>query len=88
MCAGVEQDQPIDQIGPIRTPAGLSGVFQAIDHSAAGSMTAQSPGFRPSALRLATHGQQVTTWGELLTFYRDAVTVFYCPSRQGRLIIM
>ena len=34
-----------------------SGVMQAIDHSVAGSMIAQPPGIRPSALRVATHGQ-------------------------------
>ena len=39
--------------GPIRPPVGpskgQSGVLQAIDHSVAGSMTAQPPGIRPSA---------------------------------------
>ena len=54
-------------LGPIRPPVrpskGQSGVLQAIDHSVAGSMTAQLPGIRPSALRVATHGQQVAPWG-------------------------
>ena len=54
--------------GPIRPPVrpskGQSDVLQAIDHSVAGSMTIQTPGFRPSTLRVATHGQQVTSLGE------------------------
>ena len=53
--------------GPIRPPVWPSkdqiGVLQAIDHSVAGSMTAQPPGIRPSALRVATHGQQVASFG-------------------------
>ena len=53
--------------GPIRPPVrpskDQSGVLQAIDHSVAGSMTAQPPGIRPSALRVATHGQQVASLG-------------------------
>ena len=53
--------------GPIRPAVrpskGQSGVLQAIDHSVAGSMTAQPPGIRPSALRVATHGQQVASLG-------------------------
>ena len=60
-------DQPIDRIGPIRPPVepskGQSGMLQVIDHSVAGSMTAQSLGFRPSALRISTHGQQVAPLG-------------------------
>ena len=44
-----------------------SGVLQVIDHSVAGSMTAQPPGFRPSALQIATHGQQVVLLGGGLT---------------------
>ena len=41
------------------TPSkGQSSVLQAIDHSVARSMTAQPPGSRPSALRVAAHGQQ------------------------------
>ena len=41
-------------------------MLQVIDHSVAGSTTAQPPGFRPSALRVATHSQQVASlcvWG-------------------------
>ena len=53
--------------GPIRPPVrpskGQSGVLQAIDHSVTGSMTAQPPGIRPSALRVATQGQQVASLG-------------------------
>ena len=53
--------------GPIRPPVRLSkgqrDVLQAIDHSVAGSMTAQQPGIRPSTLRVATHGQQVPSLG-------------------------
>ena len=56
-------DQLIDRIGPIRPPVrpskNQSGLLQVIDHSVAGSMTAQPPGIRPSALRVATDGQQV-----------------------------
>ena len=73
--------------GPIRPPVrpskGPSGVLQAIDHSVAGSMTAQPPGIRPSALRVATHGQQVASLGGVLPLCRGAVGVFYSPSRQG-----
>ena len=56
MCARAWRDQPIDRIGPIWPNKGQSGVLQVIDHSVTGSMTAQPPGFRPSALRAATHG--------------------------------
>ena len=63
---------PIRQ--PVRASKGQGGVLQAIDHSTAGSMTAQPPGIRPSALRVATHGQQGASLGE---------GVFYSPSRQG-----
>ena len=48
---------------PVRPSKGQSGVSQAIDHSVAGSMTAQPPGIRPSALRDATYGQQVASLG-------------------------
>ena len=52
--------------GPIRPPVrpskDQSGVLQAIDHSVAGSMTAQPPGFHPSALQVATHGQQMASF--------------------------
>ena len=64
--------------GPIRPPVrpskGQSDVLQDIDHSVTGSMTAQPPGICPSALRVATHGQQVASLGGVL---------FYSPSRQG-----
>ena len=75
--------------GPIRPPVrpskGQSDVLQAIDHSVAGSMTAQPPGIRPSALRVATHGQQVASLGGggVLSLCRGAIGVFYSPSRQG-----
>ena len=46
---------------PVRPSKGQSGVLQAIDHSVAKSMTAQPPGIHPSALRVATHGQQVAS---------------------------
>ena len=46
---------------PVRTSKGQSGVLQAIDNSVTGSMTAQPPGIHPSALRVATHGQQVAS---------------------------
>ena len=61
-------------LGPIRLPVipskGQSSVLQAIDHSVAGSMTAQPPGSRPSALRVATHGQQVAPLGCLTPLQR------------------
>ena len=74
--------------GPIRPPVrpskGQSGVMQAIDHSVVGSMTARPPGIRPSALRVATHGQQLASLGGgVLPLCRGAVGVFYSPSRQG-----
>ena len=54
-------------LGPIRPPVrpskGQSSVLQAIDHSVAGSMTAQLPGSRPSALWVTAHGQQVASLG-------------------------
>ena len=58
-------DQPIDRIWPnpnARQTKGQSSVLQAIDHSVAGSMTAQPPRIRPSVLRIATHDQQVGSW--------------------------
>ena len=66
--ARARHDLPIDRIEPIQLPVRpskcLSSVLQAIDHSVAGSMTAQLPGFRPSALRVATHGQRVASMVE------------------------
>ena len=53
--------------GSIRPPVRPSK-GQAIDHSVAGSMTAQPPGIRPSALRVATHGQQVASLGEFYPY--------------------
>ena len=47
---------------PVRPNKGQSGVLQAIDHSVAGLMTAQSPVIRPSSLRVATHGQQAASF--------------------------
>ena len=68
MCARAWRDQPIDWIGLIQPPIipskGQSGVLQAIDLSVARSRTAQLPGFRPSALQVATHGQPVVSLGE------------------------
>ena len=55
-------DPLIDQIGPIRPSKGQSDVLQVIDHSVTGSMTAQSPRFRNSALRVATQGQQMASF--------------------------
>ena len=52
-------------------------MLQAIDNSVTGSMTAQQPGFCPSAFRVATHGQQVASLGGV------AVSIFYCTSRQS-----
>ena len=46
-------------------------------------MTAQPPGIRPSALRVATHCQQVAS-----PFCRGAVGVFYSPSRQGEYLFL
>ena len=67
MYARAWEDQPIDQIGSIRPPIrpskSQSGALQAIDHSVTESMTAQLPGFHPSVLRVATHGQQVASLG-------------------------
>ena len=48
---------------PVKPSKGQSDVLQATDHSVAGSMTVQPPGIRPSALRVATHGQQVASLG-------------------------
>ena len=48
--------------GPIRPSKGQSSVLQAIDHSIAGSLTVQPPGSRPSALRVAAHGQRWSHW--------------------------
>ena len=60
--------------GPIRPPVrpskGQSGVLQVIDRSIAGSMTVQRTGIRPSALRVATHGQQVASLGGLIPLQR------------------
>ena len=42
-------------------------------------MTAQPPGSRPSALRVAAHSQQAAP----LEGLTPAVGVFYSPSRQG-----
>ena len=54
-------------IGPIRPPVrpskGQSGMLQIIDHYVTEIMTAQPPGSDPSALQVATHGQQVATLG-------------------------
>ena len=74
--------------GPIRPPVrpskGQSGVLQAIDHCVTGSMTAQPPGFRPNALRVTTHSQQVASLGR--GSKPSAVDVFSSPSRQGKVV--
>ena len=49
--------------GLTRPSKDQSGVLQVIDNSVAGSMTAQPPGFRPSALRVTTNSQQVASLG-------------------------
>ena len=51
----------------------------------AGSVIAQPPGIRLSALRVATHSQQVASLGggEVLPLCRGAVDVFYSSNRQG-----
>ena len=74
--------------GPIRPPVrpskGQSGVLQAIDHSVTGSMTAQPPGIRPSALRVATHGQQVASLGGGLTPLQRCSRRILQPQPTGR----
>ena len=46
---------------PVRPSKGQSDVLQAIDHSVAGSMTAQRAGFRPNVLRVTIYSQQVAS---------------------------
>ena len=70
---------------PIRPSKGQSSVLQAIDHSVAGSMTAQPPGSCPSALRVAAHGQQAVPLVGGLPLCRGAVGVFDSPSWQGEV---
>ena len=59
---GYDKTSRIIGLGPIRPPVrpskGQSSALQYIDHSVAESMTAQQQGSRPSALRVAAHGQQ------------------------------
>ena len=54
-------------LGPIRLlvrpSKGQSSVLQAIDHSVAGSITAQPPGSRPNTLWVAAHSQQAAPLG-------------------------
>ena len=73
--------------GPIRPPVrpskDQSGVLQAIDHSVAGSVTAQPPGIRPSALRVATHGQQVASLGGITPLQRCSRRILQ-PQPTGR----
>ena len=66
----------------VRPSKGQSSVLQFIDHSVAGSMTAQPPGSRPSALGVAAHRKQAVPL-LVLPLCRGAVGVFYSPSRQG-----
>ena len=81
MCARAWWDQPIDWIRSIRpsvrSSKGQSGVLQAIGHSVTRSMTAQPPGFCPSALWVATHSQQVASLVGVLPLCRGAVGIFY-----------
>ena len=73
---------------PIRPSKGQSDVLQAIDHSVAGSMTAQPPGIRPSALRVATHGQQVASLGggDLTPLQRCSWRILqHQPTGRGKL---
>ena len=72
---------------PVRPSRGQGGVLQAIDHSVAGSMTAQPPGIRPSALRVATYSQQeAALGGGVLPLYRGSVGVFYSSRWQGECV--
>ena len=68
---------------PVRSSKGQSDVLLAIDHSVAGSMTAQPPGIRPSALRVATHGQQVASLGGLTPLQRCSRRILQ-PQPTGR----
>ena len=74
--------------GPIRPPVspskGQSDVLQAIDHSVTGSMTAQPPGIRLSALRVATYGQQVASLGGGLTPLQRCSRRILQPQPTGR----
>ena len=69
-----------------RTPH--SGELQIIDHSVAGSMTAQPPGFRLSPLRVATHGQQMVPFGGVLPLCKGGFGIFHSPSRQGNVFLL
>ena len=71
--------------GPIRQPVrpskGQSGVLQTIDHSVAGSITAQPPESHLSTLWVAANRWPYQVG--CLTPRRGAVGIFYSPSRQG-----
>ena len=72
---------------PVRSSKGQSGVLQAIDISVAGSMTAQPPGIRPSALCVATHGHQMASlwgWGGLSSLQRCSRRILQ-PQLTGRM---
>ena len=69
---------------PIKPSKGQSGMLLAIDHSVAGSMTAQPPGSRLSALWFEAN-RWPHQWGGILLLCRSAVIVFYSSSRQGGL---
>ena len=68
---GHDETRRVIGLGSIQTPVrpgkGQSSVLQAIDHSVAGSMTAQPRGSCPTALRVAAHGQQAAPLGWGLT---------------------
>ena len=66
---------------PVRPSKGQSSVLQAIDHSVAGSMTAQAPGSCPCTLQVAAYDQQAAPLGGIILLCRGAVGVFYSPSR-------
>ena len=72
---------------PVRPSKGQSGVLQVIDHSVAGSMTAQPPGIRPSALRVATHGQQVASLGGLTPLQRCSRCISTAPADRALHVI-
>ena len=75
---------------PVRPSKGESSVLQGIDHSVAGSMTAQPPGIRPSALRVATHSQQVALIGGVGSYPSAEVQSAYstAPADRANLILI
>ena len=59
---------------------------QAIDHSVAGSVTAQPTGIRPSVLRVATYGQEVGLVGGGGSYPSAEVQSAYSTSPADRAI--